>query len=228
MTAALAIFVKTPGHSPIKTRLAAGIGVDAALRWYAAAAEATASIAEQFSRACAAMIYWAVAEADALADSRWAGLPRLPQGAGGLGERMARVHSQLVTRHGRGILIGADAPQLVAAELLRAEQWLHSEEPRLVLGPASDGGFWLIGANRVLPMQDWTAVAYSQPHTALDFRRRMQAHGAWLELAELADVDHADDLVALIHALESRAEPSSSQRQLLQLSRGLIAARVST
>ncbi|MGQ0798615.1 MAG: TIGR04282 family arsenosugar biosynthesis glycosyltransferase [Pseudomarimonas sp.] len=227
MTAALAIFVKTPGHSPIKTRLAAGIGESAALLWYAAAAAATASIAEQVSKSCALPVYWAVAEADALADSRWAGLPRLSQGVGGLGERMARVHAELVTRHGGGILIGADAPQLVASELLRAAHWLQSEAPRLVLGPANDGGFWLMGANRVLPQQDWMAIAYSQPHTAVEFRGRMQAHGAWLELAQLADVDHADDLVALVHALQSLAEPSTTQRQLLQLSRGLMPARVS-
>jgi len=224
MTAALAIFVKTPGHSPLKTRLAADIGEAAALRWYAVATAATASIARQ----CAMPVYWAVAERDALTDSRWVGLPQLSQGEGGLGERMARVHAELVTRHAGGILIGADAPQLEASELLRAAQWLDDDAPRLVLGPASDGGFWLVGANRILAKEDWMAVAYSQPHTAVDFRRRMQAHGAWLELAELVDVDHADDLVTLIHALESLADASAAQRQLLALSRTLLTAGVST
>jgi len=227
MSGALAIFVKTPGHSPIKTRLAAGIGERAAVAWYAAAAAATASVAKQFSLACAATVYWAVAEAQALDDLHWAALPVLSQGTGGLGQRMAAVHTELVARHGRGILIGADAPQLAATDLLRAEQWLCAAEPRLVLGPASDGGFWLIGANRALPLADWTAVEYSQAGTACEFRQRMQRHGDWLELRELADVDHADDVPEVVRALHSLALPSPAQAQLLDFSRELLAAGVS-
>ena len=224
MSAGLAIFVKTPGHSPIKTRLAAGIGEAAALAWYTAAAAATASIAEQFSLSCEATLYWAVAEVDALADPRWAALPRLSQGTGGLGERMGRVHAELVARHGCGILIGADAPQLVASELQRAQRWLSENEPRLALGPAGDGGFWLIGANRVLPLRGWMEVAYSQADTAVEFRRHMQTQGAWLELAELADVDQADDIAGLVCALQSLAAASPAQMQLLRLNRELLNA----
>ena len=223
---ALAIFVKTPGLSSIKTRLAAGIGKTAALNWYCAAAEATHAVASAFAAQSDATVYWAVAEDDGVRDSRWSGLPLLTQGAGELGTRMARVHGELVKRHGYGLLIGADAPQLTVADLLTGAQWLRGESARCVLGPAQDGGFWLTGANRALPLSGWNAPRYSSKDTAERFRAAMQSHGEWLTLGALVDVDHAADLPALIAALEDHARTSASallpaQRALLALCRTL-------
>lgn len=223
MSGALAIFVKTPGHSPIKTRLAATLGGAAAESWYAAACAATAAVARQFAHQSAARLYWAVAEADAMDEACWAGLPRLRQGEGELGERMARVHAALVRRHGRGLLIGADAPQLQASELARADTWLAGDDPRLALGPALDGGFWLVGANRVLPRADWSAVRYSRMDTAHDFRCAMDRHGRWLSVATLGDVDHREDLPYLLQALDALAAPLPEQRALADLCRELLA-----
>lgn len=222
MSGALAIFVKTPGHSPIKTRLAAGIGAAAAEALYAAACAATAAVSRKFAELSGARLYWAVAEAAAVNDPCWADLPRLTQGEGGLGERMARVHAALVRRHGRGILIGADAPQLQAAELARADAWLADPAPRLALGPALDGGFWLVGGNRVLPRADWSAVRYSRMDTAHDFRCAMDRHGRWLSLATLGDLDHREDLPTLLQALDALAAPLPEQRALADLCRELL------
>ncbi len=219
---ALAIFVKTPGLSPIKTRLAAGIGEAAALSWYRAAAHATHAVASEFAAQSGATVYWAVAEDEGMREARWSGLPLLAQGAGELGARMEKVHSKLVKRHGYGILIGADAPQLTVAELLAAAQWLRNDGARCVLGPAHDGGFWLTGANRSLPLSGWNAPCYSRSDTAERFRAAMQPHGEWLSLHSLADVDHADDLPGLVASLEQQAQMSAgallpAQRALLDL-----------
>jgi glycosyltransferase A (GT-A) superfamily protein (DUF2064 family) len=217
MSGAIAIFVKTPGRSPLKTRLAACIGETAAVGFYRAATAATAAVVQQFVDQRGASAYWAVAEADALDDACWAGLPRLAQGEGGLGERMGRVHATLVERHGGGLLIGADAPQLQASELARADAWLDAAAPRLVIGPARDGGFWLFGGNRALPLADWTAVRYSRADTAHDFRCAMDRHGAWMSVATLDDVDHGEDLPALLGALQQLPAPLPEQRQLIAL-----------
>lgn len=222
MTGALAIFVKTPGRSALKTRLAAAVGRDHAEQWYRLAAAAVASVA---MRACAGhgiTAYWAVAEANA--ESDWSGLPTIAQGEGGLGERMARVHAQLAARHDYAVLIGADAPQLRAETLREAAQWLgavmtrtHGERlpARLTLGPASDGGFWLFGANRVIADEAWIRVRYSQPDTGLQFQRAMQPFGAWRMLGELTDVDHVEDLGALRWALDELPDPTPEQRALM-------------
>lgn len=212
MSGALAIFVKTPGHSPVKSRLAAQRGERYAVAWYQRAAAAVASVVQQAVQRHRLTAYWAVAE-DAALDA-WSGFPTLAQGHGDLGERMARVHEALVRRHGCGLLLGADAPQLCAESLRDAFEWLAAAPPRLVLGPARDGGFWLFGANLAPPRPAWTAVTYSVADTARQLRGTMQDLGEWHTLPALTDVDHADDLIAVEAALHALPAPTAEQQAL--------------
>ncbi|MDN5781234.1 MAG: DUF2064 domain-containing protein [Luteimonas sp.] len=224
MNGALAIFVKTPGRSAVKSRLAAACGEAHAQQWYRHAAAAVASVALRARALHGLVAYWAVAEAGA--EAQWPGLPALPQGKGDLGTRMARVHAALVARHGFGLLVGADAPQLDAQALGEAAAWLGDPDcnagdddapaARLALGPASDGGFWLFGANRAIPADAWTRVPYSDAGTAHALRQSMQAFGAWKELRELTDVDHVEDLAVVQQALEALPDPTDEQRALAQ------------
>lgn len=214
MSGGVAIFVKTPGHSALKTRLAATLGREFAEQWHAHAAGAVAAVAREACRDAGGTPYWAVAEASALADPRWAGLPILGQGGGGLGARMHHVHASLVERHGAGILLGADTPHLDRAQLARTLRWLASPAPRLAIGRAEDGGFWLFGANRPLPRALWDAVPYSAPDTARRFRAAFEGWGEWLELPALADVDTADDLAACHRGLAELAAPVPAQVSL--------------
>ncbi len=205
MTGAIAIFVKTPGLSPVKTRLAACIGQHAAEVWYLAAAGAVAEVARVAAMPVESLIYWAVAERDAGSSTHWLGFPNLAQGDGELGARMARVHTCLVERHGFGVLVGADAPQMDAAQLSEMLQWLASERPRAALGPARDGGFWLFGCNRTIDPALWNSVAYSRADTLQQFELALARCGFdWMWTAALSDVDVATDLercVAEISAL---------------------------
>ena len=118
MSAALAIFVKTPGLSPIKTRLAQTLGDAAAIEFHRRACVAVAAAADAATRAGLPIVaYWAVAERVALESDEWSGLPRLWQGEGDLGTRLDAVHTVLQARHGTALLFGADTPQL-SVELL--------------------------------------------------------------------------------------------------------------
>ncbi len=222
MSGAVAIFVKTPGRSALKTRLAAVCGRAWAEHWYQLAAAAVASVTQRACDGTGMLAYWAVAEAGA--ESEWAGLPVIDQGDGTLGERMARVHAALVVRHGFALLIGADTPQLGADALVVTAHWLGSgsttiEMPatsaaRFALGPAADGGFWLFGANRPVAVETWTAVQYSQPDAARDLQRAMRGLGAWHVLDELTDVDHAEDLDSVRQALDELPDPTPEQLAL--------------
>jgi glycosyltransferase A (GT-A) superfamily protein (DUF2064 family) len=214
MSGAIAIFVKTPEHSPVKTRLAATIGEAAARCWYERAAATVAAVARAAATGTGAVAYFAVAETKALAAERWAGAPCLAQGDGGLGARMGRVHAELVRRHGAGVLLGADAPQLPVGALADALAWCAATEPRQALGPARDGGFWLYGGNRVVPLATWESVPYSEPETAARFRTAFAAHGALRILPALTDVDHESDLSALRRELAALAESVPEQRAL--------------
>lgn len=218
MSGALAIFVKTPGYSPVKSRLAAERGERYAVEWYRHAAAAVASVARVAQARYGVTAYWAVAEPDAL--EAWPGLPVIAQGEGGLGARMSQVHAQLVARHGFGLLLGADTPQLTTVLLGEAIDWLARSSPRLALGPARDGGFWLFGGNTAPPVQAWTAVRYSAADTARTLQRSLQGVGDWRTLATLTDADHASDLACVRRALLALPDPTPEQRALACWMRG--------
>ena len=210
---AIAIFVKTPGLSPVKTRLAADWGSANAQRWHQLAAACVAASARQ---ADIGPVYWAVAEPEALGHSLWAGLPALQQGSGGLGQRMHSILDWLVEQHGSGLLLGADAPQWNPDWLRQAATWLHNDQDRLCIGPAHDGGFWAFGANRPLAGASWTSVAYSQPDTARQFREVMSAYGEWLTLPTLTDLDQLGDLRNVLQELVSLGAQHAAHRLLMQ------------
>ncbi len=216
MTGGLAIFVKTPSLSPIKTRLASGVGQLRAEAFYLSSAEAVASVALGAQAQGGPTAYWAVAEPSAITGDAWADLPRLPQGGGTLGVRMDQVYRSLLQRHHFALLVGADTPQLTATSLLQAGQWLSASEPRLVLGRAADGGFWLFGGNTPLPRSAWCRPQYSNTHTAEEVVAAMSSFGTWLELERLTDVDHANDLPTVQCALNALPQPTPAQQQLAQ------------
>lgn len=218
MTGGAAIFVKTPGHSPLKTRLAEGIGSEAAAEFHRLAA---AAVAATLGKVGGLAPYWAVAETTPDALGYWRGLPVLSQGEGSLGERMHRVHASLLARHPFALLLGADTPQLDPVTLDQAADWLDYPEPRLVMGRASDGGFWLLGANVAPAPADWTQAACGQPDTAAGFRAAMERHGRWLELETLTDVDRAADLPAMLEELDRLPGLLPAQARLAAWARAL-------
>ncbi len=216
MNAGLAIFVKTPRYSPVKTRLAADCGAAYAHGWYRRAAAAVAAVARVAAARHGLTPYWAVAEPEAIASGMWPDLPMIAQGVGTLGERMARVHGTLVETHGAGLLIGADAPQLTADLLGEASAWLMAPEPHLVLGPARDGGFWLFGGNVAPPLELWRLVRYSAADTRRALRAAMESCGHWHLLADLTDVDDARDLAVVLDELQRLPDPQPEQQRLAE------------
>jgi uncharacterized protein len=218
MSGGVAVFVKTPGLSPVKTRLAAGIGTAAAEQWHCLAADAVAAAASSLP---GLTVYWSVAEPLPEAASSWPGLPRIAQGSGELGERMGRVCAALLARHDFAVLLGADTPQLDPAELAEAANWLAAPEPRLAMGPALDGGFWLLGANRRPDPGDWVRHPCGRADTGQGFRDALARHGKWRMLAQLTDVDEAGDLAPMLAELDCLARPLPAQTRLGDWTRAL-------
>lgn len=210
MSTALAIFVKTPGLSPIKTRLAASIGTKQAEQFHALAANAVAAVA----RAAMPMVepYWAVAESEALNHLRWDSLPTISQGAGGLGQRLDTVCSALQANHGRVLLVGADCPQLTVDLLHRAVRALDAAP--VVIGRANDGGFWLFGTRVPVPASVWHKPSYSSVETADQLVAALRPLGALASLPMLTDVDRVEDLTALAEALHALPAPLPEQQGL--------------
>jgi rSAM/selenodomain-associated transferase 1 len=115
-------------------------------------------------------------------------LGRITQGKGDLGERLARA----LAPHRHVAVIGTDCPKLTRTHLASAFQAL--KRASFVLGPARDGGFWLLaaraGAAAALAMG---GVRWSSRHTTKDVLRNLGARNVAV-LATLSDIDVAADL----------------------------------
>jgi len=215
MQGAVAIFVKTVGLSPLKTRLAKTIGKANAEDFHLLATRCVVAATQGLFINNGVSAYYAVAEKEALTHDDWQGLPCIWQGEDGLGERMRTVYQQLLMKYDFVLLVGADIPQMEVSELLQASAYLeNSQEKKLVFGPSADGGFWLFGSNFVIPELIWTDVIYSQPETGKHFLSAVQPLAALKMLNTLRDVDELDDLKALRGTLSALAEPSEEQKQL--------------
>lgn len=223
MTPGLALFVKTPGLSPVKSRLWPAIGREAAEALYLDCAAAVAETALTLQHDGRLQAYWAVAEAGGDADTgssvaaisqTWQALPIIAQGDNGLGERMAQVYGVLRARHGAALLIGTDLPQLSVHALADALHALVDEKTDLVLGPSEDGGFWLVGGRIDVPLAAWMAPRYSTSHARSDFigalPRGLQIH--MLDTAH--DLDEAEDLPIVAAALAALPQRTASQERV--------------
>jgi glycosyltransferase A (GT-A) superfamily protein (DUF2064 family) len=164
--------------------------------------------------------YWAVAEDQAAALRCWRRLPTLPQGEGDLGARMHAVQQALLLRHRSWLLTGGDAVLLdTRAHLRPALDWLAHPAPRVVFGPAEDGGFWLVGGNVPLPLSVWQAPRYSSPHALsdlLDALRDSPGPPAVTLLSSSSDLDTIDDLSAVRAGLRARQTLQRERRRLLR------------
>jgi len=217
---AIAVFVKTPGWSPVKTRLAATLGKDAAEAFHVQAAQTVAATLSELPPT--ALGYYAVAETEALSHPHWQSLPCIAQGEGGLGDRLARVYRQLRQQYANVIVVGADSPQMTLGLLLKAITWLNDHtQARLIYGPCTDGGFWLVGGNCAIPETVWTDVTYSRADTGSQMLKHLNRLGEIKYLPMLCDVDEAADLADLQQALRELPEASPEQRQLLAFLSGL-------
>lgn len=207
---ALALFVKTPGVSPVKTRLAADIGKRKALQLY----RACIAVAEELGDVAQGLgitVYWAIAEGVANAPY-WPQRTVIGQGEGDLGQRMAHVLNLLRRRHSAVMLLGADAPQVSQADLQQAQKILSSASAQLI-GPASDGGFWTYGSTLQADATAWSGVGYSAPDTRAQFVATLPPGVALTTLRTLTDID---DLATLRQCLDQlRGQSLRPQQQAL-------------
>ena len=113
-----------------------------------------------------------------------------------LGERMHHALRSALRRHRSAILIGADCPALTAADLRRAARWLKGGAD-VVLAPAEDGGYALIGARRISPAV-FADVAWGGSAVLAQTMANIARAGLKLRLLRTVwDVDRPEDLERL-------------------------------
>ena len=110
-----------------------------------------------------------------------------------LGERMYHALAAGLARYERVLLEGSDCPAIDAAYLHRALQVL--DDVPVVLGPALDGGYVLIGVRSVDPAL-FAGIAWGQPTVYAETVARLRRLGVdWTALPALPDIDRPADLV---------------------------------
>ena len=189
----LFVFTKYPRPGRVKTRLGAGIGMDRAAAVHRELAERTVTAV------LAARLPFAVAYCphDPASDfAAWLGpdLEYLPQNGADLGERLAECLASALQSHRSAAIIGTDAPGLRPGPLIAAATALT--RPGYVLGPATDGGYYLIGAHRdAFDKSVFQNIAWSSSGVFDATCNNIQAlgHGC-IFLDHLSDVDTEKDL----------------------------------
>jgi rSAM/selenodomain-associated transferase 1 len=186
----LIVFLKSPSHGEVKTRLASQLDHDAAAAIYRVL----------INKTLRALFHETEVELRFSPDDAWDDIqPWLrdtwhahPQGNGDLGTRLERA-AEVAFSGGasRVVIIGTDCPALEARDLHLAWNALATHD--LVVGPSMDGGYWLIGT-QVWPSGIFRDIPWSTSDVLATTLQRAAEHRFRVhQLRPLLDIDTLQD-----------------------------------
>lgn len=194
----LLVVAKAPEPGRAKTRLAATVGD------LVAAEIAAAALLDTLDAVAAAPVAKRVVamtgDLDAAAGAeeirqRLRSFTVVPQRGDDFADRLANAHADAADGH-PVVQIGMDTPQVTAGLLADCARWLR--EAPAVLGPAVDGGWWVLGLQNPAVAECLRTVPMSQPDTGLLTYRALHDMGIEPYAApRLADFDVVDDVAAV-------------------------------
>jgi rSAM/selenodomain-associated transferase 1 len=186
----LIVFVKAPRAGAVKTRLAATIGPEKACALYE---QMVAHVLQNLRHLGAVELRYTPADARGSID-RWLqpGWAAHPQGDGDLGERLRLAFADAFLMGAERVaIIGSDCPTVTEAHVRETFERLKTSD--LVVGPATDGGYWLIALRREVPSL-FEAVPWSTDAVLGETLCRAAGLGLKSELLEvLSDIDTEAD-----------------------------------
>jgi len=139
MKSALIIFVRNPILGKVKTRIAASIGDENALVIYKHLLQHTKNITESLS--VTKFVFYAD---EVTTNDLWNGYEKCLQSGSDLGERISNAFKFLFEKgFNKTVIIGSDCLELDEKMILYV--FLNLNEYEIVIGPATDGGYYLLG-----------------------------------------------------------------------------------
>lgn len=200
---ALVIVAKYPAPGRVKTRLGATIGYEQSALLYGAFLR---DLAERFSQAALVDGYdllWAcVEDAATMAPVLGAAAQIIVQRGDDFAERLYHICCDVAALgYTRTAILGSDSPQAPSAAI--AEAFAELRDADVVLGPADDGGYYLVGLwNQPAPPDLFTDITMSTPLVFTQTVERARSLGLAVRVAPATfDVDSEADLLRLAHAL---------------------------
>jgi hypothetical protein len=170
----------------VKTRLAAAIGNEAACGAYRQLAETV--VANLAPLPHAELRFTPHDAENEIAHWLSDGWTAHPQGEGDLGERMHRAFTET---NSPAIIIGSDCPQVELSDFQTAAKAMQTHDA--VIGPATDGGYWLIGLNAPYPAL-FEGIEWSTGGVLQSTLAKADEAGLSVQLLrELEDVDTGAD-----------------------------------
>jgi rSAM/selenodomain-associated transferase 1 len=189
----LLIFVKNPQPGKVKTRLARTIGDARALEVYRQLLKHTVQITREVQADKAVFYTEFIEDQDIWPDDLY---QKYLQQGDDLGQRMQQAFSQAFGQgYDQVAIIGSDCPQLTTAIIQEAFTALQTNQ--VVIGPAADGGYYLLGMRTLIPElfagKKWSSPSVL-PDTLTDLQRLQLLY---YKLPILHDVDQEEDLYLL-------------------------------
>ncbi|MBI3317783.1 MAG: TIGR04283 family arsenosugar biosynthesis glycosyltransferase [Candidatus Omnitrophica bacterium] len=195
---ALVVMAKAPLPGQVKTRLVPPLTAEEAA---ALAKQLLVETVETVTGLPAVRRLVAVAPPEGVGEVRRmvpAHVELLEQSDGDLGRRLDQVFQKLFLGGAKGVIvIGADHPKLPGEFLRQAIQFLERGDDPLVLGPAEDGGYYLVGLNRPHP-ELFQGIPWSTPSVLEATLAAARAAGlSFRLLPSWYDIDRPEDLARL-------------------------------
>lgn len=190
MTSTLIIvFVKNIKLGKVKTRLAKTIGNQGAFEVYSELVKITETVTQNIKTD--KRIYFS----ESIVDSKWKNHYKAVQEGANLGERMKNAFKKgFEDGYERIVLIGSDLPDISTIHLENAQEALHKNN--VVFGPAVDGGYYLIGLNKLKDFI-FDNKPWSEPNLLNTTLKELQENNISYSLLEtLNDIDTYEDLIA--------------------------------
>ena len=212
------VFAKAPAPGRVKTRLTPPFTPEQAAALYRAFAADSLSAA-QAAQGCQAVVAYAAHED--WPDPSWLTAPTpewFPQEGADLGRRLAAATGKaFLDGADRVVVIGTDSPHLTPAVIEEAFSRLAAAP--LVLGPARDGGYYLIGLQEPAPSL-FDDIPWSGPKVLEATKARAaELHWPVHLLDELEDIDDAPALARMLALVKGTSRALRTQAALAQLSR---------
>lgn len=190
MKSAIIIFVRNPVSGKVKTRLAKQLGDEVALSIYKTLLNHTHSVLTNIT--ADRFVFYAdyINDNDLWENNLY---HKHLQSGNDLGERMKNAFEFLFNKnYNKVVIIGSDCVELSTAIIEEALTQL--ETTKIVIGPANDGGYYLLGMNAFYP----TAFNNKQWSTETVFKDTINdiklTGCSYYTLPKLSDVDTAEDL----------------------------------
>ncbi len=217
--ATILVFARAPEIGRVKTRLAAHLGAERAAEIHRACLEDAIRLAERVEgcerRLLMAGSRGAWADAEIELDATW---EMEPQRGHDLGERLETAFREAFRRGAKkATAIGTDTPWMGARRIETAIAALDADD--VVLGPAADGGYYLVGMRRLIP-KAFRQIAWGKQTVLEETRRKIERAGGSYRLIERDfDLDRIEDLERARRRLMSEPECAAALAAWLRTNR---------